>query len=105
MYFEYPAELTYYLPDWVDEKRKIIVETKGVLTSKDRKKTLLIKKCYPDWLIIFVFGKPKNRITKKSKVTYAQWCDDNDIPWLGIGDIYEDPSCLSTIIRNRTSGT
>lgn len=105
MYIEYPSILTFYMPDWVDEKRKIVVETKGLLTTKDRQKTLLVKKWFPDWLIIFVFERPKNRITKKSKTTYAQWCDDNDIPWLGIGELYEDPKCLSSLIQKKRNGS
>jgi hypothetical protein len=105
MYFEYPAELAFYMPDWVNEREQILVETKGQFTSKDRKKALLVKKWFPSWLHIFVFERPHNKLTKRSKTTYAMWCDENNIPWLGIGDMWSNPKCLSNLIRTKRNGS
>lgn len=93
------------MPDWVNEKEKVIIETKGLLTAADRKKSLLVKKYFPDWLLIFVFEKPNNKIAKKSKVTYANWADTNGFPWLGIGQLWENPKCLSTLIKKKRNGS
>lgn len=92
------------MPDWVNEDQKILVECKGVLSSDDRKKALLVKKWFPDWLHIFVFGKPHNKIKRTSKTTYASWCDANDIPWLDIAQLWESPECLSTLIQQKRNG-
>ena len=105
MYIEYPSTIGYYKPDWVDEDRKVIIETKGLLTNSDRKKALLIKKYFPEWLIIFVFSRPKNRLSKKSKTTYADWCNQNEIAWISISDLWKDPKCLSTMIQKLKNGS
>ena len=55
--------------------RSIIFETKGHFVTSDRKKHLLIKEQYPKLDIRFVFSNSKNRIGKKSKTTYAKWCE------------------------------
>ena len=42
---------------------------------EDRAKHLLIQKQHPDLDIRFIFMNSKKRLSKKSKTTYAQWCD------------------------------
>lgn len=77
--FEYETtkftyELTHtYLPDWIDPSRQIMIETKGLFSSKDRTKALAIKKLYADWRLIFVFQNPNKMLSKKSKTTYHMW--------------------------------
>lgn len=65
--------------------KKILVESKGRFLSPDRKKMLLVKKQFPDLDIRMVFSRSKDRIGKKSKTTYAAWCDKH-------GFIYADTS-------------
>lgn len=55
----------------------IIVETKGQFVTADRQKHCLIKEQHPDKDIRFVFDNPNARIAKKSKTTYAMWCQKN----------------------------
>ena len=55
--------------------KTIIIETKGRFVSSDRVKHLLIKRQYPDLDIRFVFGKVKQRLSKRSKTTYGEWCE------------------------------
>lgn len=105
MYIEYPSVIGFYKPDWVNEKEKIMVETKGIFTSADRKQALLVKKYFPDWVHIFVFSKPKNRLSKKSKTTYIDWCNANNIAWLSISELWDNPKCLSTLIQKIKNGT
>jgi hypothetical protein len=61
----------------------IYVETKGRLVASDRKKHVLIKKQHPELDIRFLFSNSHNKIAKKSKTTYADWCTKN-------GFIYAD---------------
>lgn len=65
-----------YTPDFV-LPNGVIVETKGRFVVSDRKKHLLIKKQHPHLDIRFVFQNSKNKISKTSKTTYADWCDKN----------------------------
>lgn len=55
----------------------IFIETKGRFVVADRKKHLLVKAQNPHLDIRFVFSNSKNKLTKKSKTTYADWCDKN----------------------------
>lgn len=72
---EYRVEETRkYTPDW-RLPNGIIIETKGRFTSDDRKKHLLIKAQHPEYDIRFVFTRSKQRLSKTSKTTYADWCD------------------------------
>ena len=64
-----------YTPDFFIEDHDFYVETKGLFSSEDRAKHLLIQKQHPDLDIRFIFMNSKKRLSKKSKTTYAQWCD------------------------------
>jgi hypothetical protein len=79
-----------YTPDFI-LPNGIIVETKGRFVAADRKKHLLIRSQHPFIDIRFVFSNSKQKISKGSKTTYADWCDkfefkyaDKQIPedWL-----------------------
>jgi len=63
-----------YTPDF-PITNSFIIETKGNFNSADRKKMKLIKKQNPNLDIRFIFSNSKNRIGKKSKTTYAKWCE------------------------------
>ena len=75
-----PATNHTYKPDF-RLQNGIFIETKGRFTLEDRKKHLLIKEQKPDLDIRFVFQNPNAKLTKKSKTTYAQWCDKNGFKW------------------------
>lgn len=68
-----PATKRKYTPDF-RLPNGIFVETKGRFVTADRKKHLLIKEQYPDLDIRFVFQNANNKLSKKSKTTYADWC-------------------------------
>lgn len=93
-----PASTHKYTPDFV-LPNGIVIETKGVWDSEDRKKHLLIKDQYPELDIRFVFSRSKTPIYKGSKTTYASFCEkhgfkyaDKQIPqeWL------HEKGCLAT---------
>ena len=69
-----------YTPDFVLENG-IIVETKGRFLACDRTKHLLIKQQHPDLDIRFVFTNARQKISKRSKTTYADWCDKHGFLW------------------------
>ena len=75
-----------YTPDFILPNYKYL-ETKGYWAASDRRKILAVKRDNPDIDLRMVFQSPYNTISKKSKTTYAQWCDRHDIPWTSYKDI------------------
>ena len=71
-----PASNHTYSPDF-KLPNGIRVETKGRFVAADRKKHLLVKEHNPHMDIRFVFSNSKNKINKKSKTTYGDWCEKN----------------------------
>lgn len=69
-----PATVHKYTPDFVLQNG-IIVESKGRFVAADRKKHRLVKEQHPEKDIRFVFSNSRARISKKSKTTYAAWCE------------------------------
>ena len=90
--FEYEShKLAYviqhlYTPDFT-LPNGVILETKGYWEADDRRKILAVKKDNPDIDIRMVFQSPFNKISKKSKTTYAKWCDKHEIPWTSFHNI------------------
>tara|TARA_R100001463_G_scaffold307_1_gene1279 strand:- start:149 stop:571 length:423 start_codon:yes stop_codon:yes gene_type:complete len=84
--YEYESEkLAYtishnYTPDFVLPNH-VYLEAKGYWDSADRRKVLAVKRDNPDIDLRMVFQSPYNTISKKSKTTYAQWCERHKIPW------------------------
>ena len=69
-----------YTPDFMLDNG-IIVETKGLFDSEDRRKHLEVRRQYPSLDIRFVFSNAKAKLYKGSKTTYADWCDKNGFLW------------------------
>ena len=69
-----PERVSKYTPDF-RLPNKIIVETKGRFVTADRQKHIMVQQQHPDLDIRFVFSNPNTRISKKSKTTYAMWCE------------------------------
>ena len=75
-----------YTPDFVLPNYKYL-EAKGYWAPEDRRKILAVKRDNPDVDLRMIFQSPYNTISKKSKTTYAQWCDKHDRPWTSYKDI------------------
>ena len=60
---------------------KLYIEAKGIWDRQDREKILLIKQQHPSITICMAFQNAKQKIYKRSKTTYAEWCDKNGIEW------------------------
>jgi hypothetical protein len=77
---KYQRKPSSYLIDF-ELPNGIIIETKGRFKSEDRAKHLLIKQQHPELDIRFVFSNSRNKLNKKSKTTYADWCDKHGFRW------------------------
>ena len=90
--YEYESEKVsytiqhHYTPDFVLPNHTYL-EAKGYWDAADRRKILSVKKDNPDMDLRMVFQAPYNTISKKSKTTYAMWCEKHNIPWTSYHDI------------------
>ena len=75
-----------YTPDFVLPNYKYL-EAKGYWSPEDRRKILNVKKSNPEIDLRMIFQAPYNTISKKSKTTYAKWCERHEIPWTSYHDI------------------
>ena len=75
-----------YTPDFI-LPNGVVLETKGFWEPEDRRKIKAVKAQNPDLDLRMVFQSPFNKISKKSKTTYAKWCDRHDIPWTSFHNI------------------
>lgn len=87
-----PATPHKYTPDFI-LPNGIIIEAKGLFSSADRKKHILVKEQHPDLDIRFVFSNSRKKLYKGSDTLYADWCNrhgflfaDKEIPSDWIGD-------------------
>ena len=79
--FQFAPKIRSYTPDFYLPEFKIYIETKGRLTTNDRVKHLLIKDQWPDLDIRFIFVRADNKISLKSKTSYADWCNRHGFIW------------------------
>ena len=75
-----------YTPDFV-LPNYVHLEAKGYWAAEDRRIILAVKKDNPELDLRMVFQSPYNKISKRSKTTYAQWCDRHGIPWTAFHEI------------------
>ena len=78
-----------YTPDFLLPNH-VYLETKGYWDAADRRKILAVKRDNPLIDLRMVFQSPYNTISKKSKTTYAKWCDKHEIPWTAYHEIPMD---------------
>ena len=83
--FIQPAKPRKYTPDFI-LPNGIVIETKGRWVTSDRMKFLMLRDSQPHLDVRFVFSNPRTKIGKKSKTTYAMWCDRNAFLWHGYSD-------------------
>ncbi len=69
-----------YTPDFV-LPNGVWIECKGYWDSTDRRKIKSVKQQHPEIDLRMVFQSPYNKISKKSKTTYAKYCEKIGIPW------------------------
>ena len=76
----------HYHPDFILPNH-VYLETKGYWSPEDRRKIAAVKRDNPELDLRMVFQAPFNKISKKSKTTYAKWCEKHDIPWTAFHNI------------------
>ncbi len=83
--FIQPAKNRKYTPDFI-LPNGIVIETKGRWVTNDRQKFLMLRNSQPHLDVRFVFSNPRSKIGKKSKTTYAMWCEKHGFLWHGYSD-------------------
>lgn len=91
-----PFKLSYtlsctYLPDFVNEATKTIVECKGLFDAADRRKMLAVKAQHPGYSICIWFTNPNKTISKTSKTRYRDWCEAAGIEWAAVPPVQRKP--------------
>lgn len=76
-----------YTPDWKIGP-KTYLETKGEFTSSQRSNLLSFREQHPDIKIIMVFAQANNKLNRKSKMTYAEWCNRHEIEFYNLDAEY-----------------
>ena len=69
-----------YTPDFILDNG-IIIETKGIFDSEDRRKHMEIRKQHPELDIRFVCSNSMSKLYKGAKSRYYNWCDKNEFLW------------------------
>ena len=69
-----------YTPDFVLQNG-IIIETKGIFSSADRRKHVEIAKQHPTLDIRFVFSNANAKLYKGAKSRYCDWCEQKGFKW------------------------
>jgi len=75
-----------YTPDFL-LNNGVFLETKGYWDAADRRKVKAVKTLHPEIDLRMVFQAPFNTISKRSKTTYAQYCEKLSIPWTSFKNI------------------
>lgn len=75
-----PASNHKYTPDW--KVSDVIYEGKGYFAASDRKKMLHIIESNPGLTVRMIFQNAQAKINKRSKTSYADWCDKHNIEWV-----------------------
>lgn len=79
-----PASNHKYTPDW--KVGDVIYEGKGYFAASDRKKMLHIIESNPGLTVRMIFQNAQAKINKRSKTSYADWCDKFGIEWADFRD-------------------
>lgn len=69
-----------YTPDFVLDNG-IIIETKGIFDSADRRKHREIQRQHPELDIRFVFSNANAKLYKGAKSRYCNWCEQHNFQW------------------------
>lgn len=70
-----------YLPDFVNEAAKVLVECKGFFRVGDTLKYKSIRDSVAGWELVFVLSDGNKKVRKGSKMTMGQWCEKEGFKW------------------------
>ena len=67
-----------YIPDFVHEQKKVLIECKGFFRAGDTQKYTAIQASLEEgWELIFVLSNPNKKVRKGGKITMGEWCVKN----------------------------
>lgn len=75
-----------YTPDFL-LPNGVCLECKGYWDADDRRKIRNVVDQHPELDLRMIFQNPFNTISKKSKTTYAKYCEKLGIPWTSFTNI------------------
>lgn len=73
------------------------VEVKGWFRPGDRQKYKAVRKAMADRgeFLVFLLQSPNKKCSKANKITMAEWCEKEDIPW------FDDPEKLAWYVLGK----
>jgi len=72
-----------YTPDFqIGTNESILIEAKGYFSAADRKKMIHVIRSNPNITFRMILQNSTMKISKRSKTSYADWCDKNGIEWV-----------------------
>ena len=74
-----PETVKNYIPDW--KIGDTYIETKGLFTSADRKKMLLVREANPGVVLRLLFMNADVKLRKGSPTSYGTWATKNNFEW------------------------
>ena len=82
------VRMGWYTPDFYIKSSGIFIETKGRFTAADRRKMQAVIENNPEDRFVMLFMRD-NRIHKRSKTTYSEWCEANGVEY-AVGEPKEE---------------
>ena len=86
----------HYVSDFSRQGKMILIETKGRFrTSQEAAKYIAVRKCNPEYEIVFCFGNPKTpmpnakRRKDGTKRTVSEWAEHHNFRWCTLETIKE----------------
>ena len=65
-----------YIPDFVHEDKKVLIECKGFFRAGDTQKYTAIQDSLDGgWELVFVLSNPSKKVRKGGKINMGEWCD------------------------------
>ena len=86
-----------YTPDFSVDGVAVHIEVKGWWPPEDRAKLKAVRLGNPNDVILVILVRPQTKISKTSKTTYAQWCEQWGILWLPFD---KDPAIIRQWVEN-----
>jgi hypothetical protein len=67
-----------YIPDFVHEDKKVLIECKGFFRAGDTQKYTAVRDSLDNWELVFVLSNPSKKVRKGGKITMGEWCEKNN---------------------------
>ncbi len=78
-----------YIPDFVHEQKKVLIECKGFFRAGDTQKYTAVRDSLDNWELVFVLSNPNKKVRKGGKITMGEWCDKEGFKWFTLKTLKE----------------